>query len=163
MIYNTVADGFNSMRSSLSIMTSRLNDIIKLLKNINKEVGELTDEQKNEFSSKWLNLIGKVKKKFQIEEINANIDNCFNAMFKASYDSSDTEIVATYSYSSVSNGVTSSKILSSPVVPSITVTLFGEDYNLEEASAQRDEYRFENERLLKELDRLKNPFSDIDE
>ena len=32
---------------------------------------------------------------------------------------------------------------------------------LEEASAQRDEYRFENERLLKELDRLKNPLSDI--
>lgn len=28
---------------------------------------------------------------------------------------------------------------------------------------QCDEYRFDNERLLKELDRLKNPLSDIDE
>lgn len=28
---------------------------------------------------------------------------------------------------------------------------------------QSDEYRLENERLLKELDRLKNPLSDIDE
>lgn len=34
---------------------------------------------------------------------------------------------------------------------------------IETAEAQCSEYRFENERLLKELDRLKNPLADIDE
>lgn len=36
-------------------------------------------------------------------------------------------------------------------------------FRLEEANALKDEYRFENERLLKELDRLKNPLTDLDD
>lgn len=128
-----VFDGFNSLRSSVkSLKTSisdKLDDIIKILKNISNTVDDISEEKKQEYNTKWLEAIGKVKKKFCYDEIKANIDNCYNAMFNAEY--SETEqaaVVATFAYNDGSGA--EPVVLNGTFLPAITVEIFGQEYNL---------------------------------
>lgn len=128
-----VFDGFNSLRSSVkSLKTSisdRLDDIIKILKNISNTVDDISEEKKEEYNTKWLEAIGKVKKKFCYDEIKANIDNCYNAMFNAEYSETDqAAVVATFAYNDGSGA--EPVVLNGTFLPAITVEIFGQEYNL---------------------------------
>ncbi len=128
-----VFDGFNSLRFSVkSLKTSisdRLDDIIKILKNISNTVDDISEEKKQEYNTKWLEAIGKVKKKFCYDEIKANIDNCYNAMFNAEYSEIEqAEVIATYAYNDGSGAEPIKK--NGTFLPAITVEIFGQEYNL---------------------------------
>ena len=131
-IGNYIVDGFNSMRSSLKTIIDKLDklkDIIKQLKDISGTLEEISEEQKQEYSTKWLEAIGKVKKKFCYDEIKANIDNCYNAMFNAEYtETEQAEVIATYAYNDGSGAEPIKK--NGTFLPAITVEIFGQEYNL---------------------------------
>ena len=128
-IGNYIVDGFNSMRSSLKTIVDKLKDIIKQLKDIGGTLEEISEEQKQEYSTKWLEAIGKVKKKFCYDEIKANIDNCYNAMFNAEYtETEQAEVIATYAYNDGSGAEPIKK--NGTFLPAITVEIFGQEYNL---------------------------------
>lgn len=123
MIYNTAFDGFNSMRSSFSSLISKLNDIIKLLKNINKEVAELTDEQKEENELAWLKLIKKFKDKVGWSNLSESVNNISVAFFgKREYSVSDT--------GDISVDIVTPQFRSASSMPSLCITFMGRDYDL---------------------------------
>jgi len=126
---NYILDGFNFMRSSLKTIISRLKDIIDQLKNIGGTLEEISEDKKEEYSTKWLEAIKMVKKKFCYDEIKANIDNCYNAMFNADYSVSEhSEVIATYTYNDGSGAEPIKK--NGSFLPAITVEIFGQEYNL---------------------------------
>ena len=124
-----IFDGFNSMRSSLKTIIDKLKDIIDQLKDIGGALDDISEEKKQEYNTKWLEAIGKVKKKFCYDEIKANIDNCYNAMFNAEYSETEqAEVIATYAYNDGSGADPIKK--NGTFLPAITVEIFGQEYNL---------------------------------
>ncbi len=126
------------IRSLSSTVSSCCNKIVKAIKELNTTVSNLdisTEDKKNDFNAKWLNVIGKFKKKFQVEQISSNINNCYTAMFGADYQSTEGGVVASVSYSSVSEGENGDTVVTTesrnvPITPVISVNILGHDYNL---------------------------------
>ncbi|MBP1548198.1 MAG: hypothetical protein J6A37_16565 [Oscillospiraceae bacterium] len=121
--------------SSLKSQTDR---IIKALNKLNNSVENLdlsTEENKAKELASWLEMIDKIKKKFCVNEIQANVMTSYNAMFNASYGDSGGSTVATYNLATVetdSNGNTAVTYnsVTTGFVPSITIEFMGNSYNL---------------------------------
>lgn len=80
-IYNTVHDGFNSMRTYFSNIGRKLDTIIKYLKDINKNIDELTEEQEEQNKLSWLTLIEKFKKLVGWSNLETSMQNISTAFF----------------------------------------------------------------------------------
>lgn len=121
--------------SSLKSQTDR---IIKALNKLNNSVENLdlsSEENKAKELASWLEMIDKIKKKFCVNEIQANVMTSYNAMFNASYGDSGGSTVATYNLATVetdSNGNTAVTYnsVTTGFVPSITIEFMGNSYNL---------------------------------
>ena len=66
-----IKDSITSFGESIE---KKLDDIVKYIKDISNNVEELTEQQKEQERSSWLSLIDKFKKKFDIEDLQKNID-----------------------------------------------------------------------------------------
>ena len=115
--------------TNINPVVKKLNEILEYLKTIKFNVDQVADDQAQEFNTKWLELIGLVKDKFQVDQIQANVDNCVSALFADVTTDSSGTLIATYDYDPCDD---SGEVCaqSGSFIPSITFSFLGSDYNL---------------------------------
>lgn len=122
-IYDSVFDGFNSMRSSLSSILKKLDTIINQLKEINKNLDELSEEQKKENELGWHSLISKFQDKVGWSTLSKSMTNISVAFFGSrEYETSDAGEISVFIVSD------DTRIASS--MPSLSIDFMGVSYNL---------------------------------
>lgn len=80
-ISNSISTGFVSLKNSLSDMSKKLDTIISQLKNINKELGELSEDQQEENKLAWAELIDSFKNKVGWSALSQSMTNISTAFF----------------------------------------------------------------------------------
>lgn len=123
-IYDIVHDGFNSMCSSFRSLGKKLDTIIDLLKDISKNVDELTEEQEKENKESWLELIDAFKKKVGWASLDKSMNNISDAFFgEREYSLAETGEIEVQIVSRDGSHIASS-------MPSFTITFMGQSYEL---------------------------------
>ena len=123
-IYSKLQAIFTKMNAGFNNVVKVLKDILKQLKDVNASLDDITEKDKEESKALWLELISDFKKKISYDDIETGINNIQTAFFAKREFSSSDDGTLTVEIKDKNDVVTPSTL------PQLSVTLFGEKYNL---------------------------------
>lgn len=123
-IYAKLQAIFTKMNAGFNNVVKVLKDILKQLKDVNASLDDITEKDKEESKALWLELISDFKKKISYDDIETGINNIQTAFFAKREFSSSDDGTLTVEIKDKNDVVTPSTL------PQLSVTLFGEKYNL---------------------------------